>query len=81
MQKEFSEDYDFFPRTYMLPYELAEFRNQFVKLEDPNPSLSNKKVKKASTITVDSTQEIKKQQPVFIIKPECMSQGKGIFLT
>ena len=33
MQKEYPEDYDFFPITYMLPYELAEFRNQFIKLE------------------------------------------------
>lgn len=53
MQKEFPEDYDFFPITYMLPYELAEFRNQFIKLEDPLPQ--KKKVKKGvSTIAVET---------------------------
>jgi len=29
MQKEYPEDYDFFPKTFMLPYELADFRNEF----------------------------------------------------
>ena len=36
MQKEYPDDYNFFPKTFMLPYELADFKNEFIKLEDPN---------------------------------------------
>lgn len=35
MRKEFPDDYDFFPVTYVLPHELALFRSQFAKKEDP----------------------------------------------
>jgi len=38
MQKEYPQDYDFFPKTFMLPYELADFRNEFQKFEDPSPT-------------------------------------------
>jgi hypothetical protein len=27
MKKHFNDDYDFFPMTWVLPYELNEFRN------------------------------------------------------
>ena len=38
MQREYPDDYNFFPKTFMLPYELADFRNEFQKFEEPSPS-------------------------------------------
>ena len=43
MRKEFAEDYDFFPETYMLPYEIIEFKNQFPLREDRDKIKHNKK--------------------------------------
>ena len=34
MQKEFPMHYDFFPKTYLLPNELSEFKNQFKSKEE-----------------------------------------------
>ena len=34
MLKHFPEDYNFFPETYLLPYELYEFRNLFKPREE-----------------------------------------------
>jgi hypothetical protein len=34
MLKHFPEDYNFFPETYLLPYELYEFRNLFKLREE-----------------------------------------------
>jgi tubulin polyglutamylase TTLL6/13 len=31
MQKTFKEDYNFFPKTWILPSEMSEFKNQFSK--------------------------------------------------
>ena len=33
MRKEFPEDYDFFPATFILPHEMNLFKSQFVKKE------------------------------------------------
>eukprot|EP00347_Sterkiella_histriomuscorum_P018900 403343740 len=57
MKKQFPADYKFFPKTWLLPYELMELKNV-----SQNYSKKNVKVN-------------------FIVKPECMSQGKGIFIT
>ena len=35
MLKYYPEDYNFFPETYLLPYELYEFRNLFKPKEEP----------------------------------------------
>jgi hypothetical protein len=59
MQKEFPEYYDFFPITYILPYELAEFRNQFLKLEDPYSPKKKIQSKKDSIIITESAPKIK----------------------
>lgn len=56
MRKKFSEDYSFFPMTWMLPVEYHELKSYF----------QTKPKGKART---------------FIVKPEALSQGKGIFLT
>lgn len=55
MMKQFPNDYRFFPRTWLLPYEMVDFKMNFN---------SKGKSKRA-----------------FIIKPEALSQGEGIFLT
>ena len=34
MQKEFPSEYNFFPLTYLLPYEMYEFRKQFLSKEE-----------------------------------------------
>lgn len=51
--KYFPNEYDFFPRTWILPQEIQEFRNQFTA----------------------------KKNKTFIVKPDALSQGNGIFLT
>jgi tubulin polyglutamylase TTLL6/13 len=49
MWKEFPEEYDFFPQTYLLPYEMNEFKNQFPLKEDKDlPKHLRKKEKKVS---------------------------------
>ncbi len=53
MQKQFPEDYRFFPQTWLLPYDMKDLTHE-----------------------VNS-----KRKTIFIVKPECMSQGKGIFIT
>jgi tubulin polyglutamylase TTLL6/13 len=49
----FPEDYGFFPKTWLLPYQLEELKS----FSSHNPGAN------------------------FIMKPEAMSQGKGIFIT
>ncbi|CAI2380111.1 unnamed protein product [Moneuplotes crassus] len=55
MMKQFPNDYRFFPRTWLLPYEMVDFKNNF----------NNKG----------------KSHKAFIVKPEALCQGEGIFLT
>lgn len=57
MKRQFPRDYKFFPKTWLLPYEMNELKNYIIN--------ANKKGSKVN----------------FIVKPECMSQGKGIFIT
>ena len=62
MQRQFPEEYNFFPKTWLLPSEQIEFRNQFT---DNSKGKQGKPLKKKT----------------YIVKPEALSQGKGIFLT
>jgi len=44
MRKEFAAEYEFFPQTYLLPYEMNEFKNQFpIKEEKEKVSKHRKK--------------------------------------
>ena len=63
MQRAFPEEYQFFPKTWLLPSELTEFRNQF-----QNNNVNGKIVKP-------------NKKKTYIVKPEGLSQGKGIFLS
>ena len=53
MQKQFPSEFQFFPKTWLLPYQIEE-----LKTFSNHNSNAN-----------------------FIVKPEAMSQGKGIFIT
>jgi tubulin polyglutamylase TTLL6/13 len=59
MQKHFPTEYNFFPKTWVLPGESTDFRNHFIK------NLAGSYSRK----------------PTYIIKPDGLSQGKGIFLS
>ena len=54
MLRQFPAEYNFFPKTWCLPAEYSDFKQNFVG------NRSNK---------------------AFILKPEALSQGKGIFIT
>ena len=56
MKRQFPKEYKFFPKTWLLPYEMSELKNYIAAYNKPN-------------------------KLNFIVKPECMSQGKGIFIT
>ncbi len=57
MKKQFPKEYKFFPKTWLLPYEIQELKN------------------------VQASYFKRGLKQNFIVKPECMSQGKGIFIT
>ena len=59
MYKAFPEEYNFFPKTWVIPNESNDLRTHF--------ALSNQKSNKHKT--------------TYIVKPDGMSQGKGIFLS
>ena len=67
MYKRYPDQYDFFPQTYVLPVEYMEFKSQFEKYARVMHGSSAKKQSKAASET-------------FIIKPENMCQGRGIYL-
>lgn len=55
MKKHYPADYKFFPKTWLLPTELAELKLYANKQDN--------------------------QKKYYIVKPEALSQGKGIFIT
>lgn len=67
MQKKFPDEYDFFPQTYILPVDYAEFKSQFEKFV---PKIAGG----------SSAKKEKKGDACFIVKPDNMCQGRGIFL-
>ena len=86
MKKEFPEEYEFFPETYLLPYEMADLKKCYAatdkELEENLPLPSNrKKINKKQSAMPIVEEAPKVEPPIFIIKPECQSQGKGIWLT
>lgn len=58
MMKQFPDDYDFFPQTWLLPAESSDFRNQFSN-NLPSGQQSNNEKGKA-----------KKTFKTYIVKPE-----------
>jgi|TARA_B110000305_G_C19411744_1_gene625823 tubulin polyglutamylase TTLL6/13 len=59
MSRAFPNDYKFFPKTWLIPQEASDFRNQFL----------------------DSKGQPLKTKKTYIVKPEGLSQGQGIYLS
>ena len=59
MKKAFPDEYRFFPRTFIMPGEASEFRNQFT---DRHGRAINRR-------------------KTFIVKPDNLAQGRGIYLS
>ena len=59
MSKVFPNQYDFFPKTWLLPSQFTDLRNHYA--HNANNS--------------------KKNKVTYIVKPDSLCQGKGIFLT
>ena len=55
MKKVHTADYNFFPKTWILPKDMNKLRTYASQKGD--------------------------KMPLMIVKPDCMSQGKGIFMT
>jgi len=68
MKKEHPIEYDFFPLTFILPYEINAFKAQFYrkKKEDEKVEEMQGKVKKKANKELLTNK-------IFIIKPECES--------
>jgi tubulin polyglutamylase TTLL6/13 len=59
MYKVFPEEYNFFPKTWVLPSESTDLRSHWIR------NLNNSK----------------KSKITYIVKPDGLSQGRGIFLS
>ena len=80
MMKEFPHEYDFLPATYILPYEMNLFKAQFFEQVEKKetPVQPGRKLKKSKP-NFETVPKLTNK--TFIIKPECESQGKGIYLS
>ena len=61
MQRAFPQEYNFFPKTWILPQEASDFRNNFLQMNQDG--------------------QAKRKKRTFIVKPDSLSQGQGIFLS
>lgn len=61
MQKFYGSEYDFFPRTWVLPSEMLDLR--------------------AHSEQYRKSKSRKRHPPTYIVKPDAMSQGRGIFMS
>jgi tubulin polyglutamylase TTLL6/13 len=59
MHKAFPLQYDFFPKTWLLPSQMTDLRNNFAH----------------------NQYNSKKSKVTYIVKPDSLAQGNGIFLT
>ena len=74
MQRIFPGEYDFFPRSWVLPAELNSFKSEISQRKRAVPGNCTK--------SCDSSKGNGRSSPsVFIVKPVASCQGKGIFLT
>jgi len=69
MQRQFPDEYNFFPKTWLLPSELTDFKNQFLSYS--YPTTTNAKNSTKPVATVPSYKKQKKK--TFIVKPEGLS--------
>ena len=60
MYKKFPEEYNFFPKTWVLPTQFTDLRNHYTR---------------------NNTSNSKGRKVTYIVKPDSMCQGKGIFLS
>lgn len=73
-QKEFPDQYNFFPATWLYPqdlHEISEYNNKRLakrKLQIATGEMTEKEVEKTPTV-------------LFIAKPEAGCQGRGIFIS
>ena len=74
MYRRHADEFDFFPQTYVLPVEYNEFRSQ---LEKPFRGLGKRNENSDSKNASDSKPA---SNDTYIIKPENLCQGRGIYL-
>ena len=67
MKRRFDTEFNFFPKTWMMPYDLKSFEAYVLQQKDDLEMLSLQTGKKYP-------------DPVYIAKPENGCQGKGIYL-
>lgn len=81
MRKWLPDDFDFYPRTWMLPLQIEDLR-QFVA-DYPSQHKDQKKefISEEEELLSNEKNPKKGVHPVFIVKPEAGCQGRGIFLT
>lgn len=58
MNKAYPHEYNFFPKTWVLPHQTTDLRNHCIQNANQ-----------------------KKNKITYIVKPDSLCQGKGIFLT
>ena len=68
LAKIFPDDYNFFPQTWNLPQDFANLKAYYTAHSSPAKKLGNKTLTKSNRMQM-------------IVKPESLSQGKGIFIT
>jgi len=73
MLRRYPRDYDFYPKTWLLPSDGNEFR-QFLQKFSTAKGGSNADY-------VEDDEDTQRKKPAFIVKPEASCQGRGIFLT
>lgn len=70
MRKRLPKDFDFYPRTWMLPLQSEDLRQYATESQNVNDPDGN-----------DFSVKKKPNRSVFIVKPEAGCQGRGIYLT
>lgn len=87
MQQKYQEEFDFFPRTWVLPRDLRAFEAYVAESKrkrDPYLNPSRRLALQLQSQNFDPKKQRQAQhdhdEKIFIVKPEAACQGKGIFL-